>query len=154
MGDSILSQLGSEPSIVLVRLRSLGDTVLATPAFAMLRRSLPDARIHVAMDERFADVLSGQPDIDGVLRIKPGAGWGEKARLLREIRGRRPSLCVDMHGGSTAAWMTALSGGRDSLTSANPGRTTFASPVPKQCSVAQATQRCTPPSTMRRQSST
>ena len=112
MGDSILSQLGSEPSIVLVRLRSLGDTVLATPAFAMLRRSLPDARIHVAMDERFADVLSGQPDIDGVLRIKPGAGLGEKARLLREIRGRRPSLCVDMHGGSTAAWMTALSGAR------------------------------------------
>ena len=42
------------PRVVLIRLRSLGDTVLATPAFALLRRAVPDARIHVAMEDRFA----------------------------------------------------------------------------------------------------
>ena len=110
MGDSILARLGPEASIVLVRLRSLGDTVLATPAFSLLRRALPDARIHVVMDERFAGVLDGQPDIDGVLRMPDGAGIGGKVSLLLGMRSVRPDLCVDMHGGSTAAWLTALSG--------------------------------------------
>lgn len=110
MGDSILARLGPDASVVLVRLRSLGDTVLATPAFALLRRTLPGARVHVAMDERFADLLEGQPDIDGVLRIAPQAGIAAKAKLLQRMRALRPDLCVDMHGGSTAAWLTALSG--------------------------------------------
>ena len=112
MGGSILARLDANASVVLVRLRSLGDTVLATPAFALLRRALPHARIRVAMDERFADVLTGQPDIDGVLRIPPRAGVAAKARLIGTIRSLRPSLCVDMHGGATAAWLTALSGAR------------------------------------------
>lgn len=112
MGGGILAQLGPEPSIVLIRLRSLGDTVLATPAFALLRRAVPGAHIHVAMDERFADLLVGQPDIDGVLRIQHRAGVAAKLRLLRRIRSLRPGLCVDMHGGSTAAWLTAFSGAR------------------------------------------
>lgn len=110
MDGTILSQLGSEPSIVLIRLRSLGDTVLATPAFSMLRRAVPDARIHVAMDDRFAELLDDQPHIDGVLRIKHRAGVLGKSRLLMQIRALKPNLCLDMHGGSTAAWLTALSG--------------------------------------------
>ena len=110
MGESVLARLGPDASVVLVRLRSLGDTVLATPAFALLRRALPTARINVAMDERFAALLDGQPDIDGVLRMAARAGITAKTKLLRQIRALRPDLCVDMHGGSTAAWLTALSG--------------------------------------------
>ena len=112
MSGGVLASLGPEPSIVLVRLRSLGDTVLATPAFALLRRALPGARIHVAMETRFAGLLSGQPDLDGVLGIEAGAGLRGKARFLARLRALRPALCVDMHGGSTAAWLTALSGAK------------------------------------------
>ena len=111
-GELVLTQLGAAPSIVLVRLRSLGDTVLATPAFAMLRRAIPDAVIHVVVDRKFADVLAGNPDIDGVLESSAPAGIVAKAGLVRRIRALRPGLCVDMHGGSTAAWLTALSGAR------------------------------------------
>ena len=111
-GEPVLPQLGAAPSVVLVRLRSLGDTVLATPAFAMLRRAIPDAVIHVVMERKFAGVLAGNPDIDGVLEASAPAGAVAKARLVRRIRGLRPGLCIDMHGGSTAAWLTALSGAR------------------------------------------
>ena len=112
MSDPILSLLAPEASIVLVRLRSLGDTVLVTPAFSLLRRAMPRASIHVAMEERFADVLADQPDIDGVVRLEAGAGTLGKARLVRALRALKPSLCIDMHGGTTAAWCTALSGAR------------------------------------------
>ncbi len=112
MRGTILSRLDRDASIVLIRLRSLGDTVLATPAFRVLRRALPAARIRVVMESRFADILRGQPDIDGVLRIASPASFGDKLRLVRQIRALRPELCLDMHGGSTAAWLTALSGAR------------------------------------------
>lgn len=112
MVGSILEQLGSAPSVVLVRLRSLGDSVLATPAFALLRRSVPDARVHVVMDGQIAEILQGQPDIDGVLTLESGSGVRGKIDLLRRVRALRPALCVDMHGGSTASWLSALSGAR------------------------------------------
>ena len=44
--------------------------------------------------------------------LAEGAGTLGKARLLRDLRALRPSLCIDMHGGTTAAWFTALSGAR------------------------------------------
>lgn len=112
MQATILSRLGRDASIVLIRLRSLGDTVLATPAFRVLRRALPGSGIHVVMESRFADILRDQPDIDGVLRVCSPASLGDKLRLVRRIRALRPQLCLDMHGGATAAWLTALSGAR------------------------------------------
>jgi ADP-heptose:LPS heptosyltransferase len=56
--------------------------------------------------------LDGNPDVERVLSLSRTAGVGEKARLLREIRLARPALCLNLHGGSTSAWLTALSGAR------------------------------------------
>lgn len=112
MVGSILGQLGASPSVVLIRLRSLGDSVLATPAFALLRQAVPNASVHVVMDQGVAGVLEGQPDIDGVLALESDSGVRGKIDLLRRVRALRPALCVDMHGGSTASWLSALSGAR------------------------------------------
>ena len=112
MVESILGQLESSTSIVLVRLRSLGDSVLATSAFALLRQAIPDASVHVVMDGHLAEVLDGQPDIDGVLALETDTGVRGKIDLVRRVRALRPALCVDMHGGSTAAWLAALSGAK------------------------------------------
>lgn len=112
MVGSILGQLEPSTSIVLIRLRSLGDSVLATPAFALLRQAVPDAGVHVVMDGHIAGVLEGQPDIDGILALEPDSGVRGKIDLLRRVRALRPSLCIDMHGGSTASWLSALSGAK------------------------------------------
>ena len=112
MVGSILGQIGASPSVVLVRLRSLGDSVLATPAFALLRQALPHASVHVVMDGNVAGVLEEQPDIDGVLALESDSGIRGKIDLLRRVRALRPAICIDMHGGSTASWLSALSGAR------------------------------------------
>lgn len=112
MPPPILQQLAPKATIVLVRLRSLGDTVLATPAIALLRRAMPNAAIHVVMEERFAEVLDGHPEIDGLVRTASPGRLVDRLGTLRRIRALRPDLCVDMHGGSTAAWLSALSGAR------------------------------------------
>ena len=73
---------------------------------------MPGADIRVVIEERFAGVLEEQPDINGTLTLPHPARIGDKLRLVRAIRARRPDLCIDMHGGTTAAWLTALSGAR------------------------------------------
>jgi heptosyltransferase-3 len=108
--QSVLERLGPTASIVLIRLRSLGDTVLTTPAIHVLRAAVPQGKIHVVIEERFAGILEGHPDIDSLLAIKHNADPLEKLRLIRQIRALSPGLCWNLHGGSTSAWLTAFSG--------------------------------------------
>ena len=53
------------------------------------------------VEERFRAVFEGNPDVNELL--PPAAG------LLRRWR---PTLCLNLHGGTRSAWMTALSGAR------------------------------------------
>jgi ADP-heptose:LPS heptosyltransferase len=85
--------------VAILRLRSLGDSVLATPAIHLLKRYRPDLEIGVVSEDRFAAVYRGNGDITAVLP--------PRARNLREFG---PSLCLNLHGGATSARLTLLSG--------------------------------------------
>jgi ADP-heptose:LPS heptosyltransferase len=112
LNQSVLSQIPESSSVVIIRLRSLGDTVLTTPAVALLKQHRPDLRIHMAVEKPFDELLEGNPDLSGILRIAPGARLAQRWKLLGEIRGTKPALCLNAHGGSTSAWLTLLSGAR------------------------------------------
>jgi heptosyltransferase III len=99
--DTVLEGLPRESRVALVRLRSLGDCVLTTPALAILKRTRPDLRVAVAVEARFRAVFEGNPDVDEILAPEAGALWRW-----------RPRLCLNLHGGTRSAWMTALSGAR------------------------------------------
>ena len=97
---------------MVIRLRSLGDTVLTTPALALLKRHRPDLRVVVVLEKPFGEVLDGNPDVAAVISLQRGAGVGDRFQAVRLIRQEKPSLCLNLHGGSTSAWLTALSGAR------------------------------------------
>jgi len=84
--------------VLVIRLRSMGDCVLTTPALALLKRHRPDLRLAVAVEERFAPVFEDNPDIERLLAPEPRAmvGW-------------HPRLCLNLHGGPRSAWLTAAS---------------------------------------------
>ena len=48
--------------VLVVRLRSIGDTVLATPSLAALKKFLPHARIDILLEDWVAPVLAGFED--------------------------------------------------------------------------------------------
>lgn len=98
---SVLESLPRESRVAILRLRSLGDCVLTTPALDILKRARPDLRVAIVVEERFAEIFAGNPDVDEIL--PPG---------LRALRGFRPRLCLNLHGGTRSTWMTALSGAR------------------------------------------
>lgn len=87
--------------MVILRLRSLGDCVLSTPAIALLKRHRPDLIIGVAVEPRFAAVYSNNPDV--------GAVFDPTARAVRTFDAR---LCLNLHGGTRSARLTLLSGSR------------------------------------------
>ena len=97
---------------MVIRLRSLGDTVLTTPALALLKCHRPDLRVVVVLEKPFGEVLDGNPDVAAVISLQRGSGLGGRLQAVRLIRQEKPSLCVNLHGGTTSAWLTALSGAR------------------------------------------
>jgi ADP-heptose:LPS heptosyltransferase len=99
--NSILDQLSEGSSVVVIRIRSLGDSVLTTPAVHLLKQARPDLRIAVVSDPKFAEVWKGNPDVDAVLQP-----------TIRDVRGFRPDLCLNLHGGQRSARLTLLSGAR------------------------------------------
>ena len=107
---SILDQLPPDASVVVIRLRSLGDTVLVTPALRLLKAFRPDLSITPVIEHPFVALLEENPDLADIVTV--GRGSGSKLRAAAAIRRRKPALCLNLHGGSTSAWMTALSGAR------------------------------------------
>ena len=98
---SVLQHLPEGARVAVIRLRSLGDCVLTTPALALLKRNRPDLSLGVCVEPRFSSVFEGNPAVSQILPPQ----W-------QAIRRWQPRLCVNLHGGNRSQWMTALSGAR------------------------------------------
>src|SRR5580704_9915702 len=61
---SLLERLPSGSRIAVIRLRSLGDCVLSTPALSLLKLHRPDLKISVIVEPRFSEIFAANPDID------------------------------------------------------------------------------------------
>ena len=84
--------------LAIIRLRSLGDCVLSTPAIHLAKQARPDLRIGVVVEDRFAAVYAGNPDVETILAPDLGAiaRWGA-------------DVCLNLHGGTRSMWLTAAS---------------------------------------------
>jgi heptosyltransferase-3 len=96
--STVLQRLPPGARVAVIRVRSLGDCVLTTPAISLLKRFRPDLQIAVVVEDAFAAVFSGNPDIDRIL-----------APNVSEVSRFRPQLALNLHGGGTSAWLTLMS---------------------------------------------
>ena len=89
---NLLDRLPPGSRIAVIRLRSLGDCVLTTPALSLLKRHRPDLKISVIVEPRFAEIFAGNPDVN-------------------ETRDSmtRADLVLNLHGGTRSMVLTALS---------------------------------------------
>src|SRR5882762_11019875 len=56
--------------VLVVRLRSIGDTVLTTPSLFALRRFLPDAQIDILLEDWVAPVLDGFEHVNNLITLE------------------------------------------------------------------------------------
>lgn len=88
---NVLDRLPEGARVAVIRLRSLGDCVLTTPALALAKQFRPDLQLSVVVEGAFRAVFTGNPDVSQILA--PHAS--SLARL-------RPHLAINLHGGATS----------------------------------------------------
>ena len=59
--------------IAIVKPSALGDIVHALPVLSALRRRFPDAHLTWVVNQGYAPLLEGHPDLDAVLPFDRGA---------------------------------------------------------------------------------
>jgi heptosyltransferase III len=94
----LLERLPKQSRIAVIRLRSLGDCVLTTPAIALLKAHRPDLEVAVVVEDRFRGLYEGNPDVAALLPPDPAA-------LARW----RPRMVLNFHGGTRSMWLTVAS---------------------------------------------
>ena len=95
---------------MVVRLRSIGDTVLATPSLIALRRFLPDSQIDILLEDWVAPLLDGFDAVDNVVTV--GKGSVSRLSTLRKLRAEKYDVAFNLHGGTTSTFFTVGSGAR------------------------------------------
>jgi predicted lipopolysaccharide heptosyltransferase III len=98
-------------SVLLVRLRSIGDTVLTTPSLYALKRFLPHSRVDILLEDWVAPVLEGFEYVDNIITLKRGS-TAARAGIARRLRAARYDVVYNLHGGTTATLLTRASGAR------------------------------------------
>ena len=98
-------------SVLVIRLRSIGDTVLTTPSLYALKRFLPKARIDILLEDWVAPVLEGFPYVDNVITLKRKSATS-RARVARQLRSSNYDVVYNLHGGTTATLLTRATGAR------------------------------------------
>jgi heptosyltransferase-1 len=126
--------MGDPGRILIVKLSSIGDVVQSLPVAAALRRRFPSAYLAWAVEPAAAEVLTGNPHLDGVLIVggegeirepetAPGAGarpWFLPALssplLLRgALRPLAFDVTLDLQGLLKSAAVAYLSGARERI---------------------------------------
>jgi ADP-heptose:LPS heptosyltransferase len=97
----LLERLPVGGRVAVIRLRSLGDCVLTTPALQILTEARPDVHIAVVVEARFAAIFEHHPCVDRILPPSAPA-------LARW----HPDLAINFHGGTRSIALTLASRAR------------------------------------------
>ena len=124
--------LSSVSRALVIKLRHLGDVLLTSPVFSVLKRHVPGIEVDALVYDDTRDMLSGHPSIDQIHVI--GRNWrGQSAasraalewRLFRRLRERRYDLLVHLSEHPRGAWLARTLGCRHSIAPGLPGRSRF-----------------------------
>ncbi len=96
-------------NILVIKLRYIGDVLLATPVLRALREAFPRAGLAMAVNAGTEDIVRWNPDLHEVLAVPKGT-LGEQMRFVAELRRRRFDCVIDLTDGDRAAILSRLSG--------------------------------------------
>ena len=115
-------KLPTEPRILVIALRRLGDVLLTTPLVRSLKRGLPGARVDMLVFRGTEGMLAGNPDIENMRTVSTRPTATETLGLIRSLwrkydlavttqTGDRPTFLASVAGRSSAGLVPAQGGG-------------------------------------------
>jgi heptosyltransferase-3 len=96
-------------NMLAIKLRYLGDVLLATPTLHALKEAYPAARLSVLVNRGTEQILHGNPHVDEIISLDRGS-IGAQCGFARQIRKRQFDTVVDLTDGDRAAFLTWISG--------------------------------------------
>src|SRR5580704_6296153 len=94
--------------ILVVVLRRLGDVLLTTPLIRSLKQAFPNATIEALVFAGTEGILTGNPDLAGVVTMSPGMGQGSLA-LVRSLW-RQYDLAISTQSGDRPTFFAWIAG--------------------------------------------
>lgn len=105
--------------ILVIKLRHIGDVLLAVPVFRALKETFPDAHTTALVNSGTEDALRGNPLIDEILtmdrsikRLPTIRRYTKEIAFLKNIRANGFDMTVDLTGGDRAAILSFVSGAK------------------------------------------
>lgn len=95
-------------SILVIKLRAIGDVMLSTVVLRNLRTACPDARIDFLTEAPSREVVEGNPDVTSVLVFDARRMTG--VALILDVRRAKYDVVIDLFGNPRSAIVTRLSG--------------------------------------------
>lgn len=103
---------GPRHRIVLIKLRGIGDLVLATPAIRALRTAYPDSFLAAVTPRGSGEVLLGNPNLNEIRFYRNASSFPS---MLAWFRRRRFDLVVNLHAGPSSVFLARMSGAEERL---------------------------------------
>jgi heptosyltransferase-3 len=96
-------------NILIIKLRYIGDVLLATPTIRAIKAARPDVRVTMMVNRGTEDVLSGNPDLDEIIVLDKGS-LTEQSRLIAGLRRRGFDTVIDLTDGDRSAFLSWVCG--------------------------------------------
>jgi heptosyltransferase III len=104
-----LLALPSNPRVLVVALRRLGDVLLTTPLMRSIKQAYPDAAIDALVFAGTEGILSGNPDIASVITMPQRPSGGETLALMRRLL-RRYDVALSTQSGDRPTTLAFIAG--------------------------------------------
>ncbi|MEW6517485.1 MAG: glycosyltransferase family 9 protein [candidate division FCPU426 bacterium] len=112
-------------NLLVIKVRGLGDTLLATPALRALRQAYPRAGLSVLVSAAGREVLSANPYVDRVM-VMADKGWPAALRLMAELRSFHYDGVMALHASLRTALLGLATGAGWRVVHNHSGRNFFA----------------------------
>ena len=107
-------------TILIIKLRAIGDVVLSTSILPDLRKMYPDAQIHFLVEPPADEVLEDNPYVDKVIpyswklwkKLSLFRSWQAGYRFIKNLRQQGYDLVFDLFGNPRSAFIAWISGAR------------------------------------------
>ncbi len=99
-GRQIKDQLDSIKKILIIKLRGLGDAVLATPAIKNVNKLMPGVSISVLTFNFCKPLFENNPHLEEIYGLSGKASKGELSQLVSQLSRKNFDLILNLHARS------------------------------------------------------
>ncbi len=102
-------RLPPEPRVLVVAMRRLGDVLLTTPLIRSIKRAFPASSIDALVFAGTEGILTGNPDLAGVLTVPERSSFKQSWALLRRLW-RHYDLALSTQTGDRPTFLARIAG--------------------------------------------